>query len=57
MPRIGTGQGGGSWNIIKELIDDALCRRGLKVNVYDLPNTEVKEEPQQTLLGLLDNAG
>lgn len=57
MPRIGTGQGGGSWNIIKELIDDALCRRGLKVNVYDLPNTEVKEESQQTLLGLLDNAG
>jgi O-acetyl-ADP-ribose deacetylase (regulator of RNase III) len=49
MPRIGTGQAGGAWNIINELIEDALCRRGLKVTVYDLPNAEVKEDPQPTL--------
>jgi O-acetyl-ADP-ribose deacetylase (regulator of RNase III) len=37
MPRIGTGQAGGSWWIISELIDEALCQRGVRVTVYDLP--------------------
>lgn len=37
MPRIGTGYGGGDWNLISEIIDDTLVRTGLKVVVYDLP--------------------
>jgi hypothetical protein len=37
MPRIGSGQAGGSWNIISELIEDELCSQGIQVSVYDLP--------------------
>jgi hypothetical protein len=37
MPRIGTGNAGGKWDVIKELIDDSLTRRGIAVTVYDLP--------------------
>jgi O-acetyl-ADP-ribose deacetylase (regulator of RNase III) len=37
MPRIGCGQAGGSWQVVQELIDEALCRRGIEVTVYDLP--------------------
>jgi O-acetyl-ADP-ribose deacetylase (regulator of RNase III) len=37
MPRIGTGQGGGSWEIIEELIRQEVCGRGVPVTVYDLP--------------------
>ncbi|GAB5451133.1 MAG: hypothetical protein Hals2KO_14610 [Halioglobus sp.] len=35
MPRIGTGNARGDWPVIEELIDDALIRRGVEVNVYD----------------------
>lgn len=35
--RIGTGEAGGSWSIVKELIDEALVRRGVPVTVYTLP--------------------
>lgn len=49
MPRIGSGQAGGSWAVVSELIDDALCRRGITVNVYDLPNSEPQLEPQLRL--------
>jgi len=37
MPRIGSGQAGGSWEIISEIIDNTLCKKGIKVTVYDLP--------------------
>lgn len=43
MPRIGCGQAGGNWNIVSELIVSALCDRGIKVTVYDLPGTEFVE--------------
>jgi Zn-dependent peptidase ImmA (M78 family)/O-acetyl-ADP-ribose deacetylase (regulator of RNase III) len=36
MPRIGTGAGGGDWEIIEELIRQTLCQRDVKVTVYDL---------------------
>lgn len=39
MPRIGTGQAGGRWEIIEEMIEDALVRKGVEVTVYDLPST------------------
>lgn len=49
MPRIGSGQAGGNWEIIAELIEDALCARGIVVYVYTLPGAEVKKEPQGRL--------
>ena len=38
MPRIGTGQAGGNWELIRELIDERLVRRGTPVFVYLLPD-------------------
>jgi O-acetyl-ADP-ribose deacetylase (regulator of RNase III) len=50
MPRLGTGQSGGSWDIASELVDETLCRSGVDVFVYDLPHAEAKEPKQQRLL-------
>jgi Zn-dependent peptidase ImmA (M78 family)/O-acetyl-ADP-ribose deacetylase (regulator of RNase III) len=36
MPRIGTGAAGGSWNLIKGIIREALVSQGLQVTIYDL---------------------
>jgi O-acetyl-ADP-ribose deacetylase (regulator of RNase III) len=38
MPRIGTGQAGGSWEIVGEIIEDTLCKKKVEVTVYDLPS-------------------
>lgn len=46
MPRIGSGQAGGDWRIIAELIEDSLCKQGLKVYIYTLPDDTIKEDPQ-----------
>jgi hypothetical protein len=51
MPRVGAGQAGGEWPIIRELIDEMLVRRGVDVTVYTLPGTKI-EEPAQTRLAL-----
>lgn len=37
MPRIGTGQAGGSWPVVEEIITETLTRVGVTVVVYDLP--------------------
>lgn len=37
MPRIGTGNAGGSWEIISEIVDNTLVREGIPVTVYDPP--------------------
>lgn len=37
MPRIGTGQAGGNWELIRDLIDEHLVRRGIPVSVYVPP--------------------
>ena len=37
MPRIGTGQSGGSWDASVELIEESLVGKGVEVYVYDLP--------------------
>lgn len=37
MPRIGTGQAGGDWNVIRELILDLIVQRGVNVTVYSPP--------------------
>lgn len=36
MPRIGTGEAGGSWNIIEGIINETLVSRGINVTIYDL---------------------
>ena len=38
MPRIGTGQSGGSWEMVHELIHHALVWQGVPVAIYNLPN-------------------
>jgi len=38
MPRIGAGQGGGSWVIIEDLIQSACAAFGLRATIYDLPD-------------------
>jgi len=46
MPRIGTGQAGGNWWIIADLIDQALAKQNLGVTVYDLPNSTSMNQMQ-----------
>lgn len=44
MPQIGTGQGGGRWPVIRELIDRTLARQGIPVTVYSQPGSPPPEE-------------
>lgn len=37
MPKVGTGDSGGNWGTIEELLDDLLIRSGLNVMIYELP--------------------
>jgi hypothetical protein len=37
MPRIGTGQSGGSWETVEELIRETFVTEGIPVTVYDPP--------------------
>jgi O-acetyl-ADP-ribose deacetylase (regulator of RNase III) len=39
MPRIGTGQAGGRWSIVRALVDEELAARGVPVVIYELPGT------------------
>jgi len=48
MPRIGTGEAGGAWEIVSEIIEETLCRKGVRVTVYDLPNPKGRQLPKQT---------
>jgi O-acetyl-ADP-ribose deacetylase (regulator of RNase III) len=49
MPRIGTGQAGGQWPIVADLIDDRLVRRNIEVTVYDLPSVLSADQGQPGL--------
>jgi len=51
MPRIGTGQAGGSWPIVAELIEDAFGKRKIKAYVYDLPGASKVRSDDQLLFG------
>jgi O-acetyl-ADP-ribose deacetylase (regulator of RNase III) len=37
MPRIGTGQGGGRWPVIREILDRTMSRHGIPVTIYSPP--------------------
>jgi len=49
MPRVGTGQAGGSWFLVHELITAALLSETVPVSVYDLPGAEEKSAVQKSL--------
>jgi hypothetical protein len=53
MPRIGTGEAGGSWALVCALIDEVLCAAGLSVTIYELPKNR-QLRPIQA--GLFDRA-
>ena len=40
MPRVGCGQAGGDWRIVKQLIEECLCERHISITIYDLPGRE-----------------
>jgi hypothetical protein len=44
MPRIGTGQAGGSWDVIEEILSDELLARGVPTIIYDPPPRPEKLE-------------
>ena len=46
MPRIGVGQGGGSWDVVSDLIRSILVRRRIPVTVYDLPGSPIPDSGQ-----------
>jgi O-acetyl-ADP-ribose deacetylase (regulator of RNase III) len=50
MPRIGAGQAGGLWEIVSEITDEVVCRKGVAVTVYDLPDAEPVLPKQPPLL-------
>lgn len=43
MPRIGTGNAGGNWQLIREMVDEAVTRHGVRVVIYDLPDSAPPE--------------
>ncbi len=49
MPRIGTGEAGGSWLIVEELIREECSLRGVSVTVYDLPGRPIPVPEQPSL--------
>lgn len=40
MPRIGTGNARGNWDVISALIEESLVARGIDVTVYDFPDAD-----------------
>jgi O-acetyl-ADP-ribose deacetylase (regulator of RNase III) len=50
MPKIGAGQAGGNWMVIREMVEENLCQKGLDVTIYELPRSEPKHGTKQTLL-------
>jgi Zn-dependent peptidase ImmA (M78 family)/O-acetyl-ADP-ribose deacetylase (regulator of RNase III) len=47
MPRIGTGEAGGSWNVIEGIIRETLVSKGIRVTIYDLRrrNDDIARQP------------
>lgn len=51
MPRIGCGQAGGRWDVIREIIASAFAPRETSVTVYDLPDRPITPPSGQLELG------
>jgi Zn-dependent peptidase ImmA (M78 family)/O-acetyl-ADP-ribose deacetylase (regulator of RNase III) len=50
MPMIGSGEAGGNWTIILEIIKETLSEKGIEVTIYQLPNQKQLNGQQQSLL-------
>jgi hypothetical protein len=57
LPRIGTGQAGGRWPVVRELIDRTLCRHHIPVTVYTLPGQRLEENGEGITLRSLRPGG
>jgi len=49
MPKIGSGQAGGSWDVIREVVRETVCTHGVSVFVYELPSGPGPSHPQRSL--------
>jgi O-acetyl-ADP-ribose deacetylase (regulator of RNase III) len=49
LPRIGTGYGGGSWPVIRDILEEAIAATGVRATVYELPSSTTT--PRQGELG------
>lgn len=47
MPKIGSGQAGGNWEMVSTIIEDVVCGEGVNVFVYDLVSPHAAPLPQQ----------
>jgi hypothetical protein len=57
MPRIGSGQGGGSWSVIEDIIQTVFGEKGVSVTVYDLPGAPLPSRmPLQDELSFAENS-
>lgn len=45
MPRLGSGESGGSWDTVQEMVQEALIADGIPVTVYDLPPKRLPPPP------------
>jgi O-acetyl-ADP-ribose deacetylase (regulator of RNase III) len=45
MPRLGSGESGGSWDTVHEIVQNALIADGIPVTVYDLPPKRLTNAP------------
>lgn len=58
MPLIGTGYAGGSWDVVEDLLNRHLVRRGVRVTVYSLPGTpRPSAPPAPSLMDYISSAG
>lgn len=49
LPRIGTGHGGGAWEIIRDLLVDAVVRWRVSATVYRLPTAAAPDAQQNSI--------
>ena len=55
MPLIGTGYAGGSWDVVRDLLNRHLVQRGVRVTVYSLPGSK-RPAPAASLMDYIADA-
>ena len=55
MPRIGTGHAGGTWDVIRDMIAEALAGKCQGITVYSVPGAQLAK-PDQLAMPLLSSA-